>query len=162
MAATAQRITVDTSALRDVLDRGMTLDLATQNRLADVLAEHAIDWKLALKGPAISAPGEGTWPVGRIRHLGARNERYVDSDDPEGRDSGRSLGAWTVDQRGLTVTARNTARSARRVFYAEFVHFSGDPVGEAADRAWEDFQEAFASRAAEQMADVIAAALGGR
>ncbi len=147
-------VTVDTSALEAALGRGFDLDGATQDAMADKLAEASIRWTIQLKGPSISAPGMGIWPVGSILNLGARNERY----SPDGRDSGRSLGAWDVDQKGLTVRATNTAVDARRNHYAEFVHFSGDPTGQAVDDAQDAFESEMA-RAAEEMADVIERAL---
>lgn len=153
-------VTIDSPDLRRLLAEGLRLDRGTQDEMAKKLAEAGIRWKIKLKGPSISAPGLGLWPVGNILGLGTSGERYLDSDDPRGRDSGRSLGAWDVDQAGINLKATNTAVDARRNSYAEYVHFSGAPTGQAVDDAFDAF-EAEVLQAVEEMADIVARALAG-
>jgi len=152
-------ITVDTSQLRDTLGKAASLSKDVQRSMSKVLGSHAADWKLRLKGPSITAPGEGTWPVGNILNLGRSNERYLKLDDPRGRDSGRSLGAWRYKTRGLTVVATNDAVDADRRSYAEFVHFRGQPTGQAVKDAFEAFEDEMAVKAASDMADIVEATL---
>jgi len=154
------KVEIDAGALRDVLGRGLELGPEVQQQLVAILADHVVTWQLLLKGPSISAPGEGIWPVGNIMGLGTRRERYLEAGDPRGRDSGRSLAGWDVELDGLNVKATNTAVDARRNFYAEFVHFSGDAEGAAVDDAWELFRDELERKAAREMGDAIEAALG--
>jgi len=156
---TRRTVEFDASRLRELLGRGFQLKRATQNQLADVLAERGIAWKLRLKGPSIRSPGEGIWPVGNIVDLGQSSERYVQPGDSRGRDSGRSLAGWDLAQKGLNVTATNTAVDARRNAYAGFTHFAGEPAGKAVDDAFDAFVDEFVNKASEQMADVIEAAI---
>jgi len=158
----ARGVVIDTTRLREALGQGFRLDGEVQRQLADVLAKHAIEWTIKLKGPTLAAPGEGIWPVGSIVNLGQRNERYVAPGSPGGRDSGRSLQGWDIDQKGLTIQASNTAVDAKRNAYAEFVHFAGEPTGKAVDDAFDAFRQSFEKDAADKMADVIERALRGR
>ena len=153
-------VVVGGDSLSAELDLGMDIDAATQRRLEERLAKASIDFKIALKGPSITAPGEGLWPVGAIVNLGTKQERYVDPDWPGARDSGRSLGAWDVTQDGLSVRAVNDAVDARRKRYSEYVHFAGDPTGKAVEDAGEEFERLF-NAASEDMADMLVARILG-
>jgi len=152
-------VTIDFEGLRAALGESLTLDGATLAEVRGHIADAAIEWTIKLKGPAIVAPGQGLWPVGNIENLGQSDERYLASNDSRGRSSGRSLGAWDVDQRDLTLVATNTAVDAKRNPYAEFVHFAGDPTGQAVDDAWDAFVDLFGRKAARKIADTIGRAL---
>lgn len=151
-------VTIESPDLQRLLRDGLQMDRGVQDRMARALAERTIAWQIELKGPSISAPGEGIWPVGSVLNLGASDERYVGLDDPRGRDSGRSLGAWDVEQSGLNVRATNDAVDAKRRPYAEHVHFAGEPAGQAVDDAFAAFETAM-EQAAEDMADIVEQAL---
>ena len=125
---------------------GLRITESTKAEIANVIVETYARWFFGLKGPTISAPGEGEWPVGRVINLGRENERYVtgDPDPPLGAvSSGRSLGAWRPVQRGLNIVAINDAVDARRRFYPPYIHKAGKPTGDAARRAWELWTQEF-------------------
>ena len=127
-----------TSNLSEVIV-SMGVGESTKAAVGNIIAETYIRWFLLLKGPAITAPGAGSWPVGRIVNIGRPGERYVtgDEDPPPGAtSSGRSLGARRPMQRGLNIVAANDAVDARRRFYPPYIHTKGKPTGDAASEAW--------------------------
>ena len=131
------------------------LDSQTRAAAERELGEMWIAFEEAMRGPSLSAPGAGVWPVGLIVNEGP-HEYY----SPKGRRSARSLQAWRPQQRGLSIKFVNEAQSGRGRLYSEHAHKSDDDAGQALHDARRIFEN-LADLTIQNIADLVAGALNG-